>query len=238
MTDTQGTGPTPQGGGVMERPPITPQLGRTRVMAILRSADASGLFAVAGALAAGGVTCLEVTLTTPGALDALAHIRDDLGPEVAVGAGTVLTNGQARDALAAGAEFLVSPVVDAELIRGAAKSGIPCYPGAWTPTEVYTAWHAGAAAVKLFPACTGGPAHLRQLRAPLPETPLMAVGGVDIARARDYIDAGACAVGVGSPLLRGADRSPGSEALAALTDRAHALLKAVGAVAPEQEIRR
>lgn len=222
----------------MERPPITPQLGRTRVMAVLRSSDASGLPAVARALAAGGVTCLEVTLTTPGAFDALARIRDDLGPEAAVGAGTVLTSGQARDALAAGAGFLVSPVVDAELIRGVAKSGIPCYPGAWTPTEVYAAWQAGAAAVKLFPACTGGPAHLRQLRAPLPEIPLMAVGGVDIARARDYIAAGACAVGIGSPLLRGADRDPGGEALAALADRARALLEGVGAPAPAEEVRR
>lgn len=222
----------------MERPPITPQLGRTRVMAILRTADASGLPAVARALADGGVTCLEVTLTTVGALDALADIRDDLGPAVAVGAGTVLTAGQARDALAAGAEFLVSPVVDAALIRTTANSGIPCYPGAWTPTEVAAAWQAGAAAVKLFPACTGGPAHLRQLRAPLPEIPLMAVGGVDIAQARDYIDAGARAVGIGSPLLRGADRDPSATALGALTERARTVLDTVGATAAAEEVGR
>ncbi|MFB6850174.1 bifunctional 4-hydroxy-2-oxoglutarate aldolase/2-dehydro-3-deoxy-phosphogluconate aldolase [Streptomyces sp. NPDC056373] len=213
----------------MERPPITPQLRRTRVMAILRSSGARGLPAVAHALADAGVTCLEVTLTTPGALDALARIRDHLGAEVAVGAGTVLTTGQARDALSAGAGFLVSPVVDAELIRSAAKSGTPCYPGAWTPTEVYAAWQAGAAAVKLFPAGTGGTAHVRQLRAPLPQVPLMAVGGVDITRARDYIDAGACAVGIGSPLLRGVDGDSDSAALGALTERARALLEAVGA---------
>jgi 2-dehydro-3-deoxyphosphogluconate aldolase/(4S)-4-hydroxy-2-oxoglutarate aldolase len=204
-------------------------------MAILRSADASALPAVARALADGGVTCLEVTLTTPGALDALACIRDDLGSGVAVGAGTVMTAGQVRDALAAGAGFLVSPVVDADLIRNAAKSGIPCYPGAWTPTEVAAAWQAGAAAVKLFPACTGGPAHLRQLRAPLPEIPLVAVGGVGIAQARDYIDAGACAVGIGSPLLRGADRDPDAGALDSLTGRARTLLAAVGATDVTEE---
>ncbi|MEU1276118.1 bifunctional 4-hydroxy-2-oxoglutarate aldolase/2-dehydro-3-deoxy-phosphogluconate aldolase [Streptomyces sp. NPDC005799] len=219
----------------MERPPITPQLGRTRVMAILRSADASGLPAVARALADGGIVCLEVTLTAPGALDALARIRDELGPEVAVGAGTVLTSGQARDALAAGAGFLVSPVVDAELIRRTAQSGTPCYPGAWTPTEVHTAWQAGAAAVKLFPACTGGPAHLSQLRAPLPQIPLLAVGGVEITHVRDYLDAGACAVGVGSPLLRGADRDPSGTALGALTDRARTLLEAAGSPSPASE---
>ncbi|UUU26229.1 bifunctional 4-hydroxy-2-oxoglutarate aldolase/2-dehydro-3-deoxy-phosphogluconate aldolase [Streptomyces sp. DSM 40750] len=204
-------------------------------MAILRSADASGLPAVARALASGGVTCLEVTLTTAGALDALAAIRAELGPDVAVGAGTVITAGQARDALAAGAEFLVAPVVDTAVVRNAADSGIPCYPGAWTPTEVSQAWRAGAAAVKLFPASTGGPAHLRQLRAPLPDIPLVAVGGVGIDEARDYLDAGACAVGIGSPLLRGADQDSTPQALEALTVRARILLDVVGATARSGE---
>ena len=218
-----------------ERPVLTPQLGRTRVMAILRSDDASGLPAVARALAAGGVTCLEVTLTTAGALDAVARLRTELGPEVAVGAGTVVTVDEARDALAAGAQFLVAPVVDTDVVRYAADRDIPCYPGAWTPTEVSRAWRAGAAAVKLFPASTGGPGPQRQLRAPRPEIPLVAVGGVGIDEARDYLDAGACAVGIGSPLLRGADRDPNDEALDALTDRARALLTAVAAAAPPQE---
>jgi 2-dehydro-3-deoxyphosphogluconate aldolase/(4S)-4-hydroxy-2-oxoglutarate aldolase len=206
-------------------------------MAILRSADASALPAVARALAAGGVTCLEVTLTTEGALDALARIRGELGPEVAVGAGTVITPGDAKDALAAGADFLVAPVVDTDVVRGAANDGIPCYPGAWTPTEVRSAWQAGAAAVKLFPACTGGPEHLRQLRAPLPGIPLVAVGGVGVDLARAYLDAGACAVGIGSPLLRGADRDPTPAALDSLTARAHTLLDAVTATTRDPEAR-
>jgi 2-dehydro-3-deoxyphosphogluconate aldolase/(4S)-4-hydroxy-2-oxoglutarate aldolase len=196
-------------------------------MAILRSADAEGLPAVARALAAGGITCLEVTLTTSGALDALARIRDELGPEVAVGAGTVITTGQARDALAAGAEFLVAPIVDVDVVRAAAGNGTACYPGAWSATEVYTGWQAGAAAVKLFPAGTGGPAYVRQLRAPLQEIPLVAVGGVDVTEARDYLDAGAYAVGIGSPLLRGADRTGTAETLDALTARARTLLARV-----------
>ncbi|MFD9316142.1 bifunctional 4-hydroxy-2-oxoglutarate aldolase/2-dehydro-3-deoxy-phosphogluconate aldolase [Streptomyces sp. NPDC060053] len=218
-----------------ERPSVTPQLGRTRVMAILRSADALGLPAVARALAAGGVTCLEVTLTTVGALDALARIRAELGPGVAVGAGTVITGDQARDALAAGAEFLVAPVVDTVVVRHAADKGIPCYPGAWTPTEVSQAWQAGAAAVKLFPAGTGGLGHLRQLRAPLPDIPLVAVGGVGIDEARDYLDAGAYAVGIGSPLLRGADQDPSPQVLDSLTARARALLDAVAVTAQAEE---
>lgn len=181
---------------------------------------------MARALASGGVTCLEITLTTAGALDALAAVRAELGPDVAVGAGTVITGDQARDALAAGAEFLVAPVVDTAAVRDAADRGIPCYPGAWTPTEVSRAWRVGAAAVKLFPAGTGGPAHLRQLRAPLPDIPLVAVGAVGIDQARDYLDAGACAVGIGSPLLRGADRNPTPQALDALTTRTHTLMDA------------
>lgn len=204
-------------------------------MAILRSADASGLPAVARALASGGVTCLEVTLTTSGALDALAAIRDELGPEVAVGAGTVITTGQVREALAAGAEFLVAPAVDTDVIRCSTERSIPFYPGAWTPTEVSTAWRAGAAAVKLFPAGTGGPAHLRQVRAPLPDIPLVAVGGVGVDQARDYLDAGALAVGIGSPLLRGADRNPATETLDALTARTRTLLDAIRATSGRQE---
>ncbi|GAA3840691.1 bifunctional 4-hydroxy-2-oxoglutarate aldolase/2-dehydro-3-deoxy-phosphogluconate aldolase [Streptomyces coacervatus] len=218
------------------RPPLTPQLGRTRVMAILRSADATGLPAVARALAEGGITCLEVTLTTPGALDALAAVRDELGPGVAVGAGTVITTGQARDALAAGAEFLVAPAVDTDVIRCSTERSIPFYPGAWTPTEVSIAWRAGAAAVKLFPASTGGPAHLRQLRAPLPDVPLVAVGGVGVDHAADYLDAGALAVGIGSPLLRGADRNPAAENLQSLAERARALLDAIRATSRHQEV--
>ncbi|MGN9842219.1 bifunctional 4-hydroxy-2-oxoglutarate aldolase/2-dehydro-3-deoxy-phosphogluconate aldolase [Nonomuraea sp. H19] len=217
------------------RPAITPQLSRTRVMAILRSPDAAGLPAVARALAAGGITCLEITLTTSGALDALAVVRDELGPEVAVGAGTVVTTVQARDALAAGAEFLVAPVVDTDVVRTAAEGGIPCYPGAWTPTEVSAGRRAGAAAVKLFPAVTGGPAYLRQLLAPLPDVPLIAVGGVGIDQARDYTDAGAHAVGIGSPLLRGVDRNPTPENLDLLTERARALLEAVTATGHAEE---
>ncbi len=205
-------------------------------MAILRSADATGLPTVARALADGGITCLEVTLTTRGALDALAAIRDELGPGVSVGAGTVITTGQARDALAAGAEFLVAPTVDTDVIRCSTERSVPFYPGAWTPTEVSTAWRAGAAAVKLFPAGTGGPAHLRQLRAPLPDIPLVAVGGVGVDQARDYLDAGALAVGIGSPLLRGADLNPATKTLEALTARTRTLLDAIRDTSGHQEV--
>ncbi|MDN0199847.1 bifunctional 4-hydroxy-2-oxoglutarate aldolase/2-dehydro-3-deoxy-phosphogluconate aldolase [Streptomyces sp. S.PNR 29] len=215
------------------RPALTPELSRTRVMAVLRSADASGLPATARPLAAGGVTGLEITPTTSGALDAVAEVRGELGPEVAVGADTVVTGAQARDALAAGAQFPVTPV-DADVVRTVAETGVTCHSGAWTPTEASTAWRAGAAAVKLFPAATGGPAYLRQLPAPLPDLPI----GVDIHQAREYTGAGAHAVGVGSPLLRGADRNPTSRHLDRLTERACALLEAASPVGHTEEAAR
>jgi 2-dehydro-3-deoxyphosphogluconate aldolase/(4S)-4-hydroxy-2-oxoglutarate aldolase len=217
------------------RPPITPQLLKTRLMAILRSADARHLPAVGRALADAGVTCLEITLTTAGALDALTRLRDELPASVAIGAGTVTTTREAHDAIAAGAEFLVAPVVGEDVIRAAAARDIPCYPGAWTPTEALAAWQAGAAAVKIFPAGTGGPEHLKQLRAPLPAIPLMAVGGVHLGSARYYLDAGACAVGIGSPLLRGADRTATADALSELTAHARRLLTSLTDDASGQE---
>lgn len=220
------------------RPAITPELSRTRVVAVLRSADASGLPAVARALAAGGVTCLEVALTTSDVLDAVAEVRHELGPEVAVGAGTVVTGAQAWDALAAGAQFLVAPVADADVVRTVAEAGVPCCPGTLTSTGVSTAWRAVAAAVKLFPAATGCPAYLRQLPALLPDVPTVTVGGVDTDQACEDPDAEAYAVGVGSPLLRGADRNPTPRNLDSVTERERAFPAAVGPVGHAEEAAR
>jgi 2-dehydro-3-deoxyphosphogluconate aldolase/(4S)-4-hydroxy-2-oxoglutarate aldolase len=189
----------------MTRPPLTPALLATRVMAILRGPDPSEVERLAHILVEGGIRCLEVTLTTPRALDLVGQLRVDLPPSVTIGAGTVITVAQARDAVNAGAEFLVSPSTDAEVIGVGLANETPCYPGAWTPTEIVEAWRSGACAVKLFPAVTGGPAYLRQVRQPLPDIPLIAVGGVDPDNAREYLCAGAVAVGIGSGLAGGSN---------------------------------
>ncbi|HEY5832696.1 bifunctional 4-hydroxy-2-oxoglutarate aldolase/2-dehydro-3-deoxy-phosphogluconate aldolase [Streptomyces sp.] len=183
------------------RPALTPQLLDTGVVAILRARSARHVPAAVDALVGSGVTCLEVTLTIPGAMDAIRALTARLPAYVSVGAGTVTSVHEAAEAVAAGARFVVSPVVRADVIACAAAAGIPCYAGAWTPTEVLTAWQAGASAVKVFPAASGGPRHLRSLREPLPGIPLVPTGGIGVDDVHGYIAAGAAAVGMGGPLL-------------------------------------
>jgi 2-dehydro-3-deoxyphosphogluconate aldolase/(4S)-4-hydroxy-2-oxoglutarate aldolase len=209
---------------VADRVALTPQLRDTGVVAILRGARPEHLEAVSDALAQAGITCLELTLTTPGALEALTRVRAALDPSVAVGIGSVITAAQAQAVLEAGADFLVSPGVCVDVAREAARVGVACYPGGWTPTEIIAAWGLGVPAVKLFPAASGGPAHLKNLRGPLPDIPLVPTGGVDLTHIGDYIAAGAVAVGLGGPLI--GDALDGGS-LPALAERAAAALAAV-----------
>ncbi len=125
------------------RPPITPQLRDSGVVAILRGARPDRLQEVALTLIDSGIACLELTLTTPGAIDAFRRLRPSVGADVALGMGSVITAGQAEAVLEAGADFLVSPGVCAEVARTAARASVPCYPGAWTPTEILAAWDGG-----------------------------------------------------------------------------------------------
>ncbi len=191
------TAPSPSAAG---RPPITPQLLASGIVAILRADRAEHLESVADALIEAGITCLELTLTTPGALDGLARVRGLAGREVAVGMGSVTGASETLAALEHGADFLVSPAVVPEVLEVAADR-VPCYPGGWTPTEVLQAWQLGATAVKLFPAGSGGPRHLRAVREPLPEIPLVPTGGVALEEIPAYLAAGAVAVGLGGPLI-------------------------------------
>lgn len=186
----------------MSRPPITPQLAESRLVAILRARDADGFVETAELLARSGVRCIEFTLTTRGAVQALGVAVDRLPADTSLGAGTVLDADAANAAMDAGAAFLVSPAVCTDVIEAGLARGVPTYPGALTPTEILTAWRAGAAAVKLFPASLGGPDYLQQVRAPLPDIPLIPTGGVTIESAASYVRAGAIAVGVGSGLTK------------------------------------
>ncbi|HVT71127.1 MAG TPA: bifunctional 4-hydroxy-2-oxoglutarate aldolase/2-dehydro-3-deoxy-phosphogluconate aldolase, partial [Trebonia sp.] len=192
------------------------ELRAARLVAIVRGTDPDASLASALALAEEGVTLIEVSLTTPSALNVIGRARAALGPGAWLGAGTVLSAADADAADAAGASFVVTPAlgpgVDAAVARG-----LPVVAGALTPTEVAAATAAGAAAVKLFPASSGGIRYLRALREPFPGTPFVPVGGVDRDMAREYLAAGAVAVGVGSPLL--GDAASGGP-LAALRERA------------------
>lgn len=172
------------------------------VVAIARHLDPGRVTSVADALAAAGVRAVEVTLNEPmaAALRAIETVATHANG-MTIGAGTVLTIDAAHHAVDAGATFLVMPHTDPALIEWAVARGIPCLPGALTPTEIVTAWRAGAAAVKLFPASAVGPRFVRELAGPFPEIPLVPTGGLTVETVEAFIEAGAVAVGMGSWLV-------------------------------------
>jgi 2-dehydro-3-deoxyphosphogluconate aldolase/(4S)-4-hydroxy-2-oxoglutarate aldolase len=171
------------------------------IVAVMRAPDGKLLVEVAQALRAGGVQVMEVTFTVPGAIRVLEKVADELGDSVLVGAGTVLDVETARAALLAGAEFIVSPSLDVEVIRMCRRYDKLVLPGALTATEVVRAWEAGADIVKIFPADLGGPNYLKALQGPLPHIRLMPTGGVNLQTAAEFLRAGACALGVGGALV-------------------------------------
>jgi 2-dehydro-3-deoxyphosphogluconate aldolase / (4S)-4-hydroxy-2-oxoglutarate aldolase len=185
----------------MLRPPIPEPLGRSRVVAILRRTDPHAAVALSEALVSGGITTLEVTCDSPAAMEMIRAISQSLDDRVLVGAGTVLDAATAEAALDAGARFLVSPHLDADLVRSFSARGVAWIPGAFTPTEVLAAWRAGAAIVKLFPAGPVGPGYIRDLLGPLRGVPLLPKGGVNLDNAAGFLEAGAWGLGLGSALV-------------------------------------
>jgi 2-dehydro-3-deoxyphosphogluconate aldolase/(4S)-4-hydroxy-2-oxoglutarate aldolase len=171
------------------------------IVAILRSSDPGPLVEVVKALADGGVTVAEVTLTVPSALDVIREAKRQLGDRVLLGAGTVLDTETARAALLAGAEFIVAPTLNTDVVRLCRRYDKLVMPGAFTPTEVLAAWEAGADIVKVFPADVLGSAFFKALRGPLPQVKLMPTGGVDVTTAGEYLKAGAVCLGVGGQLV-------------------------------------
>lgn len=174
---------------------------QTGIIAIMRAQSSEQLLAAADAILAGGVDVIEVTMTTPGALETIRQAVTMYGERVAFGAGSVLDAETARSAILAGAQFIVCPTLNLETIRICKRYSVPVVPGAYTPTEILTAWEAGADLVKVFPAEVGGPAYIKAIKAPLPQIHLVPVGGVDLNTAAEFIRAGASAVGVGSALI-------------------------------------
>lgn len=171
------------------------------IVAVVRSPDSEQLVEVVRALADGGVTVVEITMTVPDALGVLRQVRHALGERVLLGAGTILDTETARAALLAGAEYLVAPTLNLDVIRLCQRYSKLVMPGALTPTEILTAWEAGADIVKVFPAEVVGPAFFKAMRGPLPQIRLMPTGGVDLTTAADFLRAGACCLGLGSQLV-------------------------------------
>jgi len=197
----------------------------TGVIAIMRASSSDQLIAAADAIRAGGVSAIEVTMTTPGALSVIEQASGRYGDEVLFGAGSVLDPETARAAILAGAGFIVAPTLDLRVVSLCNRYGVPVVPGCYTPTEMLTAWEAGADLVKLFPASVGGPALVKAILAPLPQLQIVPVGGVNLDTATGFIRSGAAALGVGSSLINQKLLDAGD--MAELTRRAKAFIQAV-----------
>ncbi len=171
------------------------------VVAVIRAQSAGQLLDIAKALMEGGVTGIEVTMSTPKAIAGIEKLSDVLGDKVVIGVGTVLDAATCSAAIGAGAEFVVSPVLCPAVVETTRKLGKVSIPGAFTPTEILTAWSAGADVVKVFPATSMGPQYIKDLLAPMPFLRLTPTGGVSAKNAGEWIKAGAVAVGAGSTLV-------------------------------------
>jgi 2-dehydro-3-deoxyphosphogluconate aldolase/(4S)-4-hydroxy-2-oxoglutarate aldolase len=171
------------------------------IVAVVRSPDSQQLVETARALADGGVNVVEITMTVPDALDVVRQVRKALGDRLLLGAGTVLDVETCRAALLAGAEYIVAPTLNLDVIRQCRRYNKLVMPGAFTPTEILAAWEAGADIVKVFPADVVGPAFFKAMCGPLPQIRLMPTGGVDLTTAAAFLKAGACCLGVGGQLV-------------------------------------
>lgn len=199
-------------------------LERVGLIPVLRARNAGQAQAVVQAMIAGGVTVVEVTMTVPGAVDVLKELKQRYGSELLLGAGTVTTAAEAQQTINAGAQFIVSPSFHPEVIQVTRTNGKLSIPGALTPTEVITAWRAGADYVKIFPcSAMGGASYLKSLLAPFPFLKLIPTGGVTLETAASFIHAGARALGVGSDLVNLAAIDAGHPET--ITETARAYLK-------------
>jgi 2-dehydro-3-deoxyphosphogluconate aldolase / (4S)-4-hydroxy-2-oxoglutarate aldolase len=190
------------------------------IIAVLRAADAGDYDSVVDTLAANGIRSIELTLSTPGTFERLPALIERVGREVEIGIGTIVTAEQARRAIDAGARYLVTPIVNLEVIALAVQNAVPVFPGGLTPTELFSAWDAGATAVKIFPAETVGPQYGSHLRGPFPDIEFIPSGGVGLDDIPAWLKAGAVAVSLGGPLVGDALRGGSLDALAERSRRA------------------
>jgi 2-dehydro-3-deoxyphosphogluconate aldolase / (4S)-4-hydroxy-2-oxoglutarate aldolase len=184
------------------------------VVPIIRAESAEAAMQACEAIHRGGIRAVEITMTVPGAIRALEKLADKFGDAMVLGAGTVLDPETARACMLAGAQFLVTPALNVKTIEMARRYSRPIMPGALTPTEILTAWDAGADAVKVFPCgAVGGPKYIKAIKAPLPHVELVPTGGVNLETTPEFLKAGACAVGVGAELVDAASLRAGHYAV-------------------------
>lgn len=203
------------------------QIEQTGVVAVIRARSKEQLLPLARALLQGGVVAIEVTMSTPKAVAGIEQLADELGDQAVIGAGTVIDAATCADVIHAGAQFVLSPTFDPRVVEATKRYGKISVPGAFTPTEILTAWSAGADVVKVFPSTALGPAYFKDLLAPLPQLKLTPTGGVDIKNVGDWIKAGAVCVGAGSALV--SKEALAKDDWASVSKNARAFIDAVGA---------
>jgi len=203
---------------------------KTKVIAVIRMADTEKLFQVIETIRIGGIRAIEITMTVPNALDIIKTMARKKSSDVLLGAGTVLDGDTAAAAIKAGADFLVSPITNFEMIAVCRKLETFVAPGALTPTEIVAAWQHGADIVKVFPATSVGPKYFKDLKGPLPQIRLMPTGGVSVENAKEFIDSGACCVAIGTALL---DKNAIAEnRWDVLTQKARQLIESLAGIRP------
>ena len=186
---------------MMRKEEIVEKLREIGLVPVLRAESEEQALGIASAIADGGVTVLEITMTVPGAIRVMSRLTKER-PDILIGAGTVLDAETARMCMLEGAQFVVSPALNLKTIEMCHRYSIPVLPGALTPTEVVTAWQAGADVIKVFPASAlGGAKYLKSLKAPLPQVEMIPTGGVSLATAKEFLEAGSFALGVGADLV-------------------------------------
>ncbi len=195
------------------------------VVAVIRMNDRQRIKNVIEAINSGGIKCIEVTMTVPRAIEMIEELRATMSIDIILGAGTVTDIETAKRVIKSGAEFVVSPVLNTDIIAVCQEQNIVSIPGCYTPTEIFTCWKAGADLIKIFPARNLGPKYLKDIAGPFPQIKMIPTGGITIENAGEWISAGAVAVGIGSELL---DKNAIKEArYEVLTDRAKTLVKNV-----------
>jgi 2-dehydro-3-deoxyphosphogluconate aldolase / (4S)-4-hydroxy-2-oxoglutarate aldolase len=209
----------------MNRETILEEILKRKVVAVLRIKEADKLKKIIEAIAEGGLTVAEITMTVPNAIQLIEQMSNELDKNIIFGVGSVLSAEVAEQAIKAGAKYVVSPIFKKEIIDMSHKYDIPAMPGCFTPTEIQTAYEAGADVVKVFPADVLGMPFFKGVLAPMPHLKMMPTGGVSLTNAGEWIKAGACAVGIGSALLD--KEAIKNENYSKLTDNAKIIMKSV-----------
>lgn len=195
----------------------------TGIITVIRMKDAGRVIKVITAIMSGGVKSIEITMTVPGAVDIIATLAKSVSDDVVIGAGTVVDVQTANQVIDAGAQFVVGPILNLDIVKLCRERDTVVMPGCFSPTEIFTAWHAGADIVKVFPATLLGPKYFKDIRGPFPDIRLMPTGGVTVDNVGEWIAAGAVAVGIGSDLLD--KKSIDEERYEVLTERARSMVQ-------------